>query len=315
MFPEKKLLRIWARLNLKRKALIWALLAMCLILCSCKKNTGSVEIIPEPVSTSAATPSPEVETTPSPEPTVRPSEIFVTQYGATDISTGERVIKNMSVYLPEGYDENEKYNAVFLMHISGSDENFWPGMGIQDIMDDLISSGEIEKTIVFMPDGYISDDVRGNRNDDGIYYQFAAELRDDIFPFIHQFYAVYDTREHYAFVGASFGSYMTVNSVLGPNLDLVKYFGCIGGGTIEQWRLEQSWSANGTGDLPVGMLYIAEGEYDDRGPAELSAMLLKSNCDKFDDTNLVFALLEGVGHEPLEWSGGFADAVRLFSFE
>ena len=254
----------------------------------------------------------QVPETPSPEPTVRPSETFITEYDAVDIETGETVRKEMAVYLPEGYDENGQYNAVFLMHVSGSDERFWPNLGIKEIMDGLISSGEIEPMIVFMPDGYISDDARGTRNNPKVYTQFAAEFRDNLIPFVKEYYAVYDGREHYGFYGASFGAFLTVNSVLERNLDLVSFFGISGGGDIDINELESSWINCGTSELPVGMFYFGEGDMDDRGPVELSYMRLRDYCDKFTDDNLKFTLMEGVGHDATEWTEGLKEALRLF---
>ena len=240
------------------------------------------------------------------------SQTFITSYETVDYETGEKVTKEMAVYLPAGYTQNEKYNVMILMHTSGSDEQFWLGLGIQDIMDKLISEGTIEKTIVFMPDGYINDEKRTHRGDDTIYIQMSGELRNDIVPFIKENYSVYEEREHYAFVGASFGAYMTVNSALCTNLDLFSNFGYIGGGTIEQEKLESNWYACSTQDLPINMLYIGEGDRDDRQPAELSYIYLMAGCDKFNEDNLIFSLMEGYAHEPAEWILGVEQALQLF---
>ena len=240
------------------------------------------------------------------------SETFITEYETVNYETGETVKKKMAVYLPAGYREDGQYNAVFLMHVSGCNETFWLDLGIQGLMDRLIAEGQIEPTVVFMPDGYINDEKRGHQGDDTIYVQMSGELRDDLVPFVREYYALYGDRDHMAFMGASFGAYMTVNSALCPNLDLFSNFGYVGGGTIDLGKLENSWSAYGTQDLDIHMMYIGEGDRDDRGPVELSYMTLMGGCDKFSEHNLVFSLMEGYAHEPAEWVLGVQEALPLF---
>lgn len=297
---------------MKKSAIIVAIIAVLALAIILFARVDAIS--PQPSPSAPATPAAAFspEPTPSPEPTVRPSETFVTEYEATDVSTGGKVRKNMAVYLPEGYDENGEYNTVFLMHVSGSDENFWLGLGIQEIMDGLISSGAVEPMIVFMPDGYISDDIRGIRNNPAVYTQFASEFRDDILPFVREYYAVHDGRDHYGFYGASFGAYLTVNSILEPNLDLVSYYGYVGGGEIDINELESSWLNSGNSDYEIGMFYIGEGSMDDRGPVELSYMTLRDHCDKFSENNLRFTLMDGIGHDATEWSEGLKEALQLF---
>ena len=288
-------------------AIIIAILTLAIIV------FARVNVHPQENSVVTAAPAETPAATPSLEPTVRPSEVYTVTYKTTNRETGETAEKEMAVYLPEAYDANGQYNAVFLMHVAGSDENFWPGLGIQSIMDELIASGAVEPMLLFMPDGYVSDAVRGNRNDPRIYTQFAAEFREDLLPFVKQNYAVCEGREHLGIYGASFGAYLTVNSILRPNLDLVSNFGITGGGTIDLNELEQGWQDSGNADLDIAMFYIGEGDRDDRGPVELSYMTLRDHCDKFNEDNLKFTLMEGVGHDETEWIEGLKEALQLFN--
>lgn len=264
------------------------------------------EVTPEPTDAATAAPAP------TPPPTPVPSQTFITEYPATDLATGEQIVKSLGVYLPEGYNPEESYPAVMLMHVSGADETFWLNLGIQEIMDELTANGEIPPTLVFMPDGYASDDKRGVRNDPGIYTQFAAELRNDLMPFLREYYGLSEEREDLAFYGASFGAYLCVNSVLIPNLDLFSGYGYVGGGTIDLPSLLTGWENSGTAGLPVKLLYIGEGSFDDRGPVELSYLTLLNHCDSFSDANLKFSLMENVGHDPEEWTRGLKEFLPLF---
>ena len=296
---------------LKRKLIILVTLSVVLLsVLFARSSTSQLSIVNCPLST--AEPTSSLSIVNCPLSIAEQSSAFLTEYETTDFQTGEKVTKQLAVYLPPEYDETSEYNACFLMHISGSDEGFWLSLGIQALADEIIAQGLAEPFILFMPDGYLNDDYRTHRNDSTVYTQFAQEFREDIIPFVKENYPLREGREHFGFIGASFGAYMTVNSILAPNLDLVSNFGYIGGGTIEQSRLEESWSAAGTEALPVSMLYIGEGALDDRGPAELSYMCLLAGCSKFTEDNLVFSLMDGLGHESGEWLLGFQEAIALF---
>ena len=250
--------------------------------------------------------------TPTPEPTPGESEIRYVSYDTVDIRTGEKVTKQMAVYLPAGYEEDGAYNALFLLHVAGCDASFWPNLGVQALFDRVIGSGACEPLVVFMPDGYIRPEARGEHNSDRDYPQFAAEFRDDLIPFVKANFALYEEREHYGVLGASFGAYMTVNSVLIPNLDLASWFGYVGGGTIDANRLRRGWEEAETEELPISHFYLGEGEYDDIGPVQISYQTLLAGCDKLDESNLTLSIIADAGHDKTEWLTGIEEALRIF---
>src|SRR5690554_8200734 len=74
---------------------------------------------------------------------------------------GEPIIKKCSVYLPPGYDENDrerKYNMLYLLHGIGGNRNEWLNGGVRNILDNLIANGEIEPLIVVFPEGRSCED-------------------------------------------------------------------------------------------------------------------------------------------------------------
>jgi hypothetical protein len=130
---------------------------------------------------------------------------------------GDAITKKCCVYLPRGYDENDKskrYNVLYLLHGVGGSRFEWLNGGyvnrdvsavynhagddcvnngrnyvLCNIFDHLIANGEIEPMIVVLPDGRSSHDwtdctfnTRGT-NILGFYY-FDYELRYDLIPFI-----------------------------------------------------------------------------------------------------------------------------------
>jgi len=58
------------------------------------------------------------------------------------------------VYLPPDYDPNKKYPIIYLLHGFGGDYRTYVYFnGVHEILDYLISTGQIEPVIVVMPDG------------------------------------------------------------------------------------------------------------------------------------------------------------------
>ena len=266
----------------------------------------------DPVITPSPSPSPEP--TPTPVPLNTESVIETVEYTTRDYYSGNPgdIIKQMSVYLPPEYDPDTQYDAVFLMHVLGCDETFWPELGIKELADSLIASGSMRPVIIFMPDGYANDDVRGVTGLDDYYVQFGQEFRNDIIPCVREHYMLYETKEHYAFIGASFGAYMTNLSVMADDIDLVGYFGYIGGGTIHPESLQSQWANKGLTDTDILMLYIGEGEFDDIGTVYASYQQLMYYTSMFSESNVVFSEIPGVGHEAAEWLTGAAEAMALF---
>jgi len=156
---------------------------------------------------------------------------------------GEKIIKKCNVYLPAGYDENDKdkkYNVLYALHGVGGDRYEWLGGGGQldgsyvlaNIFDNLMANGDIDPLIIVFPDGRSAHDWTDKAfspqgtNMLGFYY-FDYELRYDLIPFIEGKFNTYtdinDTdpervardRKHRALSGLSMGGMQTLNLGLG----------------------------------------------------------------------------------------------------
>ncbi len=239
----------------------------------------------------------------------------------------------MTVYLPYGYDENQRYNVLFLLHISGLDESFWlPGtmayeqysLTMTDLFDNMIAQGLCEPMIVVAPCGYITDAAAQAHDSVRDYDQFGREFANEILPLVVERFSTWAegsdraqiaaAREHFGVAGASFGSYMTRNSVLAPNLDLVANFAMIGGGSLRQDDLRNEWAAAGhdPAQYPIHLLYIVEGELDDRQAPELSYNALGTWEGIFDGNNLRYCLISTAPHDVREWVNGVYNSAQLF---
>ena len=109
---------------------------------------------------------------------------------------GNPIYKRCYVYLPPGYDENDKdtkYDVLYLLHGVGGSRYEWPyGSGqisgrfvIANIFDNLIANGEIEPLIVVFPEGRSSVEWQNTNfsservNILGFYYFDYGALRFD----------------------------------------------------------------------------------------------------------------------------------------
>ncbi len=156
---------------------------------------------------------------------------------------GDPIVKKCKVYLPAGYDSNDKntkYNVLYLLHGVGGDRNEWldsngktnGNFNICNILDNLIGNGDLAPTIVVFPDGRSAADWTDRSfNSEGTnmlgFYYLDYELRYDLIPFIESRYNTYaditDTtsegiaysRLHRAIAGLSMGGMQTLNLTLG----------------------------------------------------------------------------------------------------
>ncbi len=156
---------------------------------------------------------------------------------------GEAITKICNVYLPAGYDENDKdtkYNVLYLLHgVCGNRYEWLYGYGkvdenyvICNIFDNLIANGDIDPLIIVFPDGRSAYDWTDNSfNADGTnmlgFYYFDYELRYDLIPFMESKYNAYANirdkssegiaynRMHRAIGGLSMGGMQALNLIVG----------------------------------------------------------------------------------------------------
>ncbi|MBQ9119722.1 MAG: hypothetical protein IJY09_06690 [Lachnospiraceae bacterium] len=139
--------------------------------------------------------------------------------------------KDALVYLPYGYDTQEKYDVFYLMHGGGgnSDEVFGgleAKTDLKNILDHMIEKKIIRPLIVVAPSFYYEGrtDALTERKAAGLLTQnFHQELIRDLLPAIEAEFSVKQGREHRAFGGYSMGSEATWN-VFAKCLDSFQYF-------------------------------------------------------------------------------------------
>lgn len=179
----------------------------------------------------------------------------------TDNYGDELTTKYLNVYLPYGYDpddKDKKYNILYLLHGGGEDENLLfggPGESkeLKRIIDNMIANGDIEPLIVVTPT------FNGGENDLGKNVaNFYKELMADIIPLVESKYNTYAenttlkgikaSREHRAFGGFSMGSVCTWYTYM-YCLDYIKYYIPLCGDCWALNRDASSENAKATADL------------------------------------------------------------------
>ena len=138
--------------------------------------------------------------------------------------------RKANVYTPPGFNKNNKYPVLYLLHGIGGDENEWlTGGNPQIILDNLYAQGKIEPMIVVMPNGRAMKDDKAGGNmmaADKVqaFATFEKDLLNDLIPFIEKNYPTFKDSEHRAIAGLSMGGGQSLNFGLG-NLDKFAYVG------------------------------------------------------------------------------------------
>ena len=268
-----------------------------------------------------------------------PGTVETVTYTTRDYGGTGEVSKNMRVYIPYGYSEENQYNVLVLLHGYGGSENYWfdeirwyndPDYGtayegrVQNILDNMIANELCDPLIVVSPTYYLCPEWRETGDiisRDGT--QFASELANDILPAIAADYATYAkspdresiaaAREHFAFLGASNGAVIGSSSVLPNDLDMLAYYGLVSGYETTAYRMQERWNALGYAEHDIGYVYFSAGEDDFlRGETEAGYLDMKQNCSKIGEDNIGYTKIRGVIHEDAVWLDAIYNCLLLF---
>ena len=117
----------------------------------------------------------------------------------------------VNVLLPKDYSEEKKYPVVYILHGSGSNEDWLTSdkIGISVMLTNLIQDGEAEAMIVVTPYIFCSPEMPESTGLDvknwRIYDNFINDLMKDLRPFINSTFSVDTDRAHTAITGTSAG--------------------------------------------------------------------------------------------------------------
>lgn len=201
-------------------------------------------------------------------------------YQTKAYATDQREVeKTAYVYLPAGYDPEEQYNILYLLHGTGDNERAWllEHSENKDMVDQLIAQGVIEPLIIVTPTFYVEDDCSDNL--DALTYSFVQELREDLMPAVESRYATYaptcdaqgfaESRDHRAFAGLSRGAVTTYHSAMCNSLDYFSWFGTFSGSRTGADYFRETLQSEAFGDYPIHYLYVSSGTLDFALPGQI----------------------------------------------
>jgi enterochelin esterase-like enzyme len=191
-------------------------------------------------------------------------------------SRSNGVVRELTVYVPPGYDEapTRRYPVLYLLHGFANDHHSWHRYGrANDILDNLIAQRTIEPFLVVMPLGYggaringdgtgIAPEGAGQFGGDAALYE--RDLLEDIIPMIDRKFRTIADRRQRAIVGFSMGGGQAGRFGLG-HLDMFSQIGIMsagfGGGADTPPLATIAADAARSNEL-IDLLWIACGRED-----------------------------------------------------
>ncbi len=240
-----------------------------------------------------------------------------------DVTAADRYNKHAWVYLPAGYDANDKstkYPVFILLHGFGQNENTWgltnQGRGgkIKGYMDRGMANGEVRKFILVCATGVADKSwgPNGSGNSFTGYNFFGGELRNDLLPYIRKNFNAAEGRENVAMAGLSMGGGQTFTIGIAQCLDLISNFAGFSGalfGTADDFMTGVDSNSAFTG-LKINNLYMICGDADNlvygTFPGYVEAMKNWSRIKYFS-----YYVFPGGTHDFPVWYRGFNDFIKI----
>lgn len=197
-------------------------------------------------------------------------------YRTKAYATDKRAVEKQAyVYLPYGYDEERKYDILYLLHGSGDDEAYWlvENEWNKVMLDNLIEQKVIKPVIVVTPTFYVEEDCLGSLAEmEKLSYSFKDELRYDLMPAVESRYSTYadtideigfiQSRGHRAFAGLSRGAVTTLRSVFCGCLDYFSSFGTFSASRTPVEYFQSNICSDRFRDYSIDYWYVASGNFD-----------------------------------------------------
>lgn len=230
----------------------------------------------------------------------------------TYMSSTVGVERKAMVYTPPHFSEDREYNALYLLHGIGGDENEWNDqMNPKNILDNLYAKNVLEPMIVVFPNGRAMKDDRPVGDifapeKIAAFETFEDDLLNDLIPYIEANYPVKKHRENRALAGLSMGGGQSLNIGL-TNLDTFSWIGAFSAAPNTKKPEELLRNPQELTEQ-LNLLWLSCGEKDDL--LHVSTNFHESLTEK--NIPHLWYLEEG-DHEPAVWSSGlYQFAQRIF---
>ncbi len=267
------------------------------------------------------------------------------------------VRKSAYVYLPYGYSNSECYNVLYLLHGNGESAGYWFGVGdyaeltynkdTLPLLDNMMSSGEAEQTIVVTPGLFTYADEGSEYAEYNEAMYDAADETDltlfyhlelkDLIRVVESTYPTYAngdvsdagliaSRAHRGYAGLSRGSRTAFGSIIYNSLE---YFGYVGNfslapnATTTNAMLADEVNASNENGYPIYYWYMACGTsdslYDDHYAAAMEIYelcnkngSLRMGEDYENGENFRWIKHPAKGHSYEAWICDLANCMKVF---
>ena len=241
--------------------------------------------------------------------------------------------KGAWVYLPHGYNEETKYNILYLLHGGAVTEDWWfkTFPDTVTILDNMIADGICDPCIIVTPTYYRGDEA-ADKDGEHITEQFRFELRKDLIPAVEKHYSTYagksctekdlvDSREHRAVAGLSLGSMTTYRAAFYNNFDMFAWYGpfsgCSGPFGDHDAEIKRICDTLANGEkqgLPLKYMFCCNGDKDIAYAEHTDIMnRVLPICPQLKKgENYDFFVIPGGVHDMKAWQLHLYHALQIF---
>lgn len=277
--------------------------------------------------------TPDFTTTPLPETIIGESayqgKIETVSYLSQKYNDdNSQIVKVMDVYTPYGYDSNEKYDVLILIHGGSGTYSEWTTNPItvgnimgspRNIYDNMIDQKLCRPLIIVGISTFYSSD---NGDIDSGFTQMAPEIRNDILPYIIEHYSTYAqnptveaiaaAREHFGIGGLSNGSLYAYNCGMIQNFDLFSNFVCLSGCSNPE-NYAAAIDSESNASLPVNCWYDGTGDSDTQRENCYNGYLAMTGVSPklSENENSFFIEVRSAGHDWASFSVNIYNALLV----
>lgn len=209
------------------------------------------------------------------------------------------------VYLPPEYDTNKKYPVLYMIHGIGCDKGQWYSMSLNNILSNMICSGEVAPFIAVLPsvipkDG-LSSPTLGAENI-GAFTLFEEEFLKDLEPYILQNYSVSSDRKDTGVCGLSMGGM----EALHLGFAIKDHFNYIGSFSAAPSLNQSLLTLNGWKTTPA-LVLVCSGTADNtvgNNPYNYHLRLEKNQVDH------IWYQYPNGGHDTRVWQNGLVNFLK-----
>lgn len=209
------------------------------------------------------------------------------------------------VYLPPAYDKNKKYPVMYMIHGIGCDRTQWYSMSLNNILSNMICSGETAPFIAVLPSVIPKDGLTKNslsQENIAAFTMFEEEFVKDLEPYILANYNVSSDRKDTGVCGLSMGGM----EALHLGFTLKDHFNYIGSFSAAPTLNQEILTLDGWSTKPEVVLLCSGSAEDTVGqnPNNYHAALEQNKVDH------IWYLFPKGRHETRVWQSGLINMLK-----